>query len=86
VELSQPFNISDLVGRKVCDQSGRRIGRVFEARAHWEADGTVVIDELLVGRGGLLKRLRGPGPGPDARGIAWEAITEVGAETIVMHQ
>jgi len=80
VELNR-HPLSDLIGRPVCDRSGRRLGRVFEVRGHWE-DGDVVIDELLVGRGGLLKRLRGPGP--DARGIPCEAVGEVSAERIVV--
>jgi sporulation protein YlmC with PRC-barrel domain len=81
VELSDnPFALSDLIGRPVCDSSGRRLGRAFEVRAHWE-DGRVVIDELLLGRGALLKRLRGPGA--DARGVRWENVIEVGERIIV---
>jgi sporulation protein YlmC with PRC-barrel domain len=83
VELSRelPFALSDLIGKSVCDSSGRSLGRAFELRAHWE-DGRVVIDELLVGRGSLLKRLRGPSA--DARGVRWENVVEVG-ERIVVH-
>ena len=82
MELSrEPAAFSDLVGRPVRDQGGRDLGRVFEARAHWERDGSVVIDELLVGRRGLLRRLRGPGE--DDRGIPWEAVVELGDEHIV---
>ena len=50
------------------------LGRVFEAKAHWERDGTVVLDELIVGRNGLWRRLRGVGD--DDRGIPWEAVVE----------
>lgn len=83
MELSRglPFALSDLIGKPVCDSSGHPLGRVFELRAHWE-DGCVVIDELLVGRGSLLKRLRGPGAG--ARAVRWEGVVEVG-ERIVVH-
>lgn len=82
MELSrEPAAFSDLVGRPVRDQSGRDLGRVFEARAHWERDGSIVIDELLVGRHGLMRRLRGPGE--DDRGIPWEAVVELGDEHIV---
>jgi sporulation protein YlmC with PRC-barrel domain len=81
VELSrEPFALSDLIGRPVCDSSGRRLGRTLEVRAHWQ-DGGIVIDELLVGRGALLKRLRGPGT--TARGVRWESVTEVGEQIIV---
>ena len=82
MELSQePFALSDLIGRPVCDSSGRRLGRAFEVRAHWEGD-RILVDELLVGRGSLLKRLRGPAA--DARGVRWENVIEVG-ERIVVH-
>jgi sporulation protein YlmC with PRC-barrel domain len=69
VELSRkPFALSDLIGKPVCDSSGRRLGRAFEVKAHW-GEGRIVFDEILVGRGSLLKRLRGPGAG--ARGVRW---------------
>jgi sporulation protein YlmC with PRC-barrel domain len=81
VELSgEPFALSDLIGRPVCDSSGRRLGRAFEVRAHWQ-DGGIVIDELLLGRGSLLKRLRGPAAA--ARGVSWESVTEVGERIVV---
>jgi sporulation protein YlmC with PRC-barrel domain len=82
VELSrEPFALSDLIGRPVCDSSGRRLGRTFEVRAHWQDD-RIVIDELLVGRGALLKRLRGPAAA--ARGVSWESVIEAGEKTIVV--
>jgi sporulation protein YlmC with PRC-barrel domain len=81
VELSQePFALSELIGRSVCDSSGRRLGRTFEVRAHWQ-DGGIVIDELLVGRGALLKRLRGPAAA--ARGVRWESVIKVGEQIVV---
>jgi len=81
VELSgEPFALSDVIGRPVCDRSGKRIGRAYELRAHWE-DGTVVVDEVLVGRGALLKRLRGPAAG--AKGVRWESVVEVGEQIVV---
>jgi hypothetical protein len=46
VELSEGRGaFTELIGRRVRDRSGRSLGHVFEARAHWEADGTIVIDE-----------------------------------------
>ncbi|HEU4598470.1 MAG TPA: hypothetical protein VFS26_01865 [Solirubrobacterales bacterium] len=81
MELStEPFALSDLVGKPVYDSSGRRLGRAFEVRAHWEGDG-VVIDEILVGRGSLAKRLRGPGA--KAEGFSWENVAEVGERIVV---
>lgn len=73
---------SQLVGLPVVDQSGRSLGRVFEARARRERDGAIVIEELLVGRRALWQRLRGPGP--DAHGIPWEAVAEIGEGRIVV--
>jgi sporulation protein YlmC with PRC-barrel domain len=81
MELSRdPFSLSDLIGRPVCDGAGRRLGRAFELRAHWE-DGQIVVDEVLVGRGALLKRLRGPDA--DARGFRWESVVETGERIVV---
>jgi hypothetical protein len=85
VELSaEPQAFSDLVGSPVRDQGGRSLGRVLEVRAHWERDGSVVLDELMVGRRALWQRLRGPDPG--ARGIPWEAVAERGADRIVIRR
>ena len=85
MELSRPLALSELLGRKVIDQSGRRLGRVYEAKGHWERDGTVVIDELILDRGGLRRRLRGPG-GPEEQTIPWEAVVELPDETVIVRQ
>lgn len=42
---------------------------------HREEDGTIVLDELLIGGLGLWRRLRGPGA--DDRGVAWENVVEI---------
>jgi sporulation protein YlmC with PRC-barrel domain len=73
---------SELIGVAVCDRSGRKLGRVYEVRAHRQGDGSIVFDELLVGRRALLRRLRGPGP--DARGIPWKAVVELAGDRIVV--
>jgi sporulation protein YlmC with PRC-barrel domain len=80
VELTEPHALSDLIGRPVYDGAGRRLGRVYEIRGHHEG-GEIVIDELLVGPRGLLKRLRGPGVG--ARAIPWAQVSEVGERIVV---
>jgi sporulation protein YlmC with PRC-barrel domain len=83
VELSaEPRAFSDLIGRLVEDRSGRRLGRVLEAHGHWRGDGSIVLDELLVGRHGLWRRLRGPGR--EDRGIPWQAVVEVAVDRIVV--
>lgn len=83
MELNQEhWAFSDLVGSRVSDQSGRSLGRVFEVRAHWEQDGSILLDELIVGRGGLWRRLRGTG---DARGIPWAAVTGMEPGRLTIH-
>jgi sporulation protein YlmC with PRC-barrel domain len=77
-----PTGIGHLLGVRVYDQSGRKLGRVHELRGHHERDGTIVIDELLIGPKALLKRTHGPGP--DARGIPVEAVIEQSAERIIV--
>jgi len=84
VELSERGALSELLGRKVVDQSGRRLGRVREARGHWEGE-AVVLDELILDRGGLRRRLRGPG-GPEEQAIPWEQVVELVDETVVVHR
>jgi sporulation protein YlmC with PRC-barrel domain len=82
VELSgDPAALSDLIGMPLVDASGRKLGRVYEVRAHWSKDGTIVFDELLLGRRGLMRRLHGPAP--RSPGIPWEAVAEIGEERIV---
>jgi sporulation protein YlmC with PRC-barrel domain len=82
VELERPRAFSELVGLRVVDASGRTLGRVFEARARWDRD-TFVLDELLLGRRALLRRLRGPRQ--HCRGIPWEAVAEVWPDRIVVN-
>jgi hypothetical protein len=83
VELNDgPGAFSELIGQRVQDGSGRSLGRVFEARGRWQRDGTIVLDELMVGRSGFWQRLRGPGV--EARGIAWERVVETGRNRIVV--
>ncbi len=84
MELGERGALSELLGRKVVDQSGRRLGRVREARGHWEGD-AVVIDELILDRGGLRRRLRGPG-GPEEEAIRWEQVVEMPGETVVVRR
>jgi sporulation protein YlmC with PRC-barrel domain len=84
VELSRdrPFAFSELIGRRVEDQNGRPLGRVLEVRAHWEGDGTILLDELLVGRGALWRRLRGPSAA--AGGIPWANVTELSPDRVIV--
>lgn len=81
MELNEPFAFSALIGRPVHDSSGRRLGRVFEVRGHHEGE-AIVIDEIMVGPRGLLKRLRGPSA--SARPIPWEQVSEIGERIVVV--
>jgi sporulation protein YlmC with PRC-barrel domain len=85
VELRDPGALSELLGRKVVDQSGRRLGRVYEAKGHWERDGAVVIDELILSRSGLRRRLRGPG-GPERDSVPWESVVDLRDEHVVVRR
>ena len=76
----EPFALSEVIGKPVYDGSGRRLGRAFEVRARWRGD-AIAFEEILVGRGSLLKRLRGPGA--EAKGIPWENVVEVGERIVV---
>jgi hypothetical protein len=83
MELTRdPWALSDLIGTPVRERTGRRLGHVYEASAHRDRDGVLVIDELMVGRAALLWRLRGAGSG--ARGIPWGAVVAMeGGEIVV---
>jgi sporulation protein YlmC with PRC-barrel domain len=85
MELNELGALSELLGREVVDQSGRRLGRVYEAKAHWERDGAVVLDELILSRSGLRRRLRGPG-GDETDSVPWEAVVELPDERIVVRR
>lgn len=78
----EPTAFSALVGRRVEDRSGHHLGRVFEARGRWERDGSIVLDELMIGRSAFWQRLRGPGA--KARGIPWENVVELDRGRIVV--
>ena len=83
MELSGHRALSELLGRKVVDQSGRRLGRVYELKGRWQPDGTVAIEGLIVGRLGLLRRLRGPGRHePDL--VPWETVVSLEDERVVV--
>lgn len=82
MELERPTALSELIGRRVTTVSGRSLGHVFEVSAHWGSDGSLVLDELLLGRRALVRRLRGPAQ--RCRGIPWEAVVEAGSEQIVV--
>jgi sporulation protein YlmC with PRC-barrel domain len=66
---------SDLLGSEVRTESGDRLGRVHDLRAHQDGGGWVLIG-LVVGRGGLRARLGVGGDEPVREGnvVPWEAV------------
>ena len=54
------IHLETLLGKKVHDPNGQCAGRIEEVRAHRTDDGRCVIDDFLLGRGGLLTRLSVP--------------------------
>ena len=70
---------SDLMGSLVCTESGTKLGRVHDLRAHFDGDGWLLMG-LVVGSGGIKERLSGGGEEPLGAGdvVAWEAITTIG--------
>ncbi|HEX8075170.1 MAG TPA: hypothetical protein VF545_09330 [Thermoleophilaceae bacterium] len=75
--------LSDLEGSEVVTGAGRRRGRVFDVRARYESAGAPpAIESLLLGRGGLLRRLgirRG-----SLEEIPIDQVEELGRDRIVV--
>lgn len=67
---------SDLQGRPVVTEAGRRLGHVSEIHL---AGGEV--NYLVCGRGGLLQRFMTSRRG---RRVPWDAVREVGSKRIVV--
>jgi sporulation protein YlmC with PRC-barrel domain len=66
--------VSDLQRRRVVTRDGNRLGHVFDVRAELERpDQPPVLTALLVGRGGLARRL----------GIGRGRVTEVPIDRII---
>lgn len=81
---SAPFGFTRLLDRRVVDQSGRKLGHAFELLARRDRDGTLTIEQILVGKAALLRRLRGPGAARTR--IPWGAVIEVRDEEIVVRR
>jgi sporulation protein YlmC with PRC-barrel domain len=70
---------SELIGSVVCSESGERLGRVHDLRAHRE-DGQWLLVGLVIGPRGLFARFTGgeeDAPIRAGRVIPWEAITRL---------
>jgi sporulation protein YlmC with PRC-barrel domain len=69
---------SDLIGCVVRTESGSKLGKVHDLRAH-AAEGEWRLAGLIVGAGGMLARLTGSNAAVSDRNdmIPWEAITRL---------
>jgi sporulation protein YlmC with PRC-barrel domain len=76
---------SDLMGSLVCTESGTKLGRVHDLRAHFDGDGWLLMG-LVLGTGGIKERLSGGDQEPLGAGdvVAWEAITAIGDRRITV--
>jgi sporulation protein YlmC with PRC-barrel domain len=69
---------SDLLGCRVCTQSGRRVGRVHDLRAEKSGDG-YLLTALIVKRAGIFARFTGGAEGAP-RGsdfVYWKTVTRL---------
>jgi sporulation protein YlmC with PRC-barrel domain len=71
---------SDLIGCDVRTESGEKLGRVHDLRAH-ESGGEWLLMGIVVGRGGMVARLvtgaTGDDPVLEGRVLPWEAVTRL---------
>ena len=78
---------SQLVGAVVRTESGERLGRVHDLRAHSSPDGGWMLMGLVTGPRGLLARFEGADEDEAVRAgnvIPWEAITRLDDGLVVV--
>lgn len=77
---------SDLTGCVVRTESGEKLGRVHDLRAHADPDGGWALMGLVVGSGGMRARFGPGGDDPVRAGnvIPWEAVTSLGDGVVVV--
>ena len=77
---------SDLTGCVVRTESGEKLGRVHDLRAHADSGGGWALMGLVVGSGGLRARF-GPGDDDPIRAgnvIPWEAVARLEDGVVVV--
>jgi sporulation protein YlmC with PRC-barrel domain len=85
------MRLSELLHRKVCTESGRKLGHVHDVRAEIRGD-RLVITGVIVGRHALLEHFGvGLTTGPTAPKmrtkadvVPWSAVIRFGAGTVVV--
>jgi sporulation protein YlmC with PRC-barrel domain len=55
-EIFREVRVEELIGRKIRDAAGRKIGRIEEVVAEWQGT-DLVVTEVHVGPGALLERV-----------------------------
>lgn len=78
---------SELIGAVVRTESGERLGRVHDLRAHSTSDGGWILMGLVTGPRGMLARFEGAEEDEAIRAgnvIPWEAITRLEEGVVVV--
>jgi sporulation protein YlmC with PRC-barrel domain len=77
---------SDLLGCVVCTESGTKLGRVHDLRAHADGSGGWLLMGLVIGGGGLRERLATGDDDPTRGGdvVAWQAVTRLSPGVITV--
>jgi sporulation protein YlmC with PRC-barrel domain len=85
------MRLSELLGRKVVSESGRKLGRIHDVRGEL-VDGLLHVTGLAAGELGILERygVGTHGSGGPGRAkvhgheiIPWERVVRVGAQVVV---
>jgi len=75
---------SSIVGRVVETESGRRLGRCHDMRAVL-GQGIPRVEELIVGRGGLLEHFGiGTPKAHSPNAVPWEAVLRIEGDRVVV--
>jgi sporulation protein YlmC with PRC-barrel domain len=77
---------SDLIGAVARTESGERLGRVHDLRAHSAPDGGWLLMGIVTGPRGLLARFEGGGEEAIRSGnvIPWEAIVRLEEGVVIV--
>jgi sporulation protein YlmC with PRC-barrel domain len=77
---------SDLIGAVARTESGERLGRVHDLRAHSSSDGGWLLMGLVTGRKGVFARFAGSVDEPIRAGnvIPWEAVVRLEEGAVIV--